>query len=216
MMLPTHALGGMALALPLVAVAPEFAPVAFAAGLLGGIFPDLDMYAGHRKTLHFPVYYSVLAAVAVFGALLIPTAATVVVAVFLLAAALHCVTDVFGSGLELRPWEGTSERAVYDHHRGTWIAPRRVIGYDGSPGDLMASIALGLPLLYTLEGTLQWVVLAALVVATAYTGLRRVLADLATVAVGYVPATVRPHLPARYLEDVDVPDSSGSGVENSL
>ncbi|MFP9192644.1 metal-dependent hydrolase [Natronosalvus vescus] len=214
MMLPTHALSGMALALPLLAVAPEFAPVAFAAGLLGGILPDLDMYAGHRKTLHFPVYYSVLAVGGVIAALLIPTMATVAVAVFLLAAALHCVTDVFGSGLELRPWEGTSDRAVYDHYRGTWIAPRRVVGYDGSPGDLMASIVLAIPLLFVIEGVLQWVVLTALVVATTYTVLRRVLADLATVAVGFVPTPVRAYLPARYLEDVDVTDSGGSGVDS--
>ncbi|WP_255192309.1 metal-dependent hydrolase [Natronobeatus ordinarius] len=203
MMLPTHALAGMALALPLVAVAPEFAPVALVAGLLGGIFPDLDMYAGHRKTLHFPVYYSLAAVVVTLAAILTPTTATVAAAFFLLGAALHCVTDVFGSGLELRPWEGTSQRAVYDHYRGTWIAPRRLVRYDGSPGDLLASVTLSIPLFYALEGALQWLVLAAVAVGVVYAALRRVLADLATVVVGFLPAAVRPYVPERYLEDLE-------------
>ncbi|MDG5760292.1 metal-dependent hydrolase [Natronococcus sp. A-GB1] len=202
-MLPTHALGGMALALPLLVVAPEFAPLALGAGLVGGIFPDLDMYAGHRKTLHFPVYYSVLAVLAIGVAVLVPTGATVAVAVFLLAAALHCVTDVLGSGLELRPWEGTSDRAVYDHYRRTWIPPRYLVRYDGSPTDLMLSVTLALPLLYTLEGEFRWVVLGIVVVGAAYTALRRRLADLATVVARRIPTGIRPYVPKRYLEDLE-------------
>ncbi len=200
-MLPTHALGGMALALPLVAVAPEFAPVAFVAGFLGGVFPDLDMYVGHRKTLHFPVYFSVLAVVAVLAALSVPTAATVAAATFLLGAAIHAVSDVFGGGLELRPWEGTSDRAVYDHFRGRWIEPRRLVRYDGSPGDFLLSLTLAGPLLVTLEGTLRGVVLAALAVAAVYTAVRRVLPTMATVLVGVLPAELRSYVPMRYLED---------------
>jgi len=122
MMLPTHVLGGMLLAAPLVRVAPELAPIGFVAGFLGGLFPDLDMYVGHRKTLHFPVYYSAFAALALFAALAVPSAATVGAALFLLGAAVHSVADMYGGGLELRPWEGNSDRAVYDHYRGTWIA----------------------------------------------------------------------------------------------
>ena len=202
-MLPTHALSGMALALPLVAVAPELAPVGLVAGLLGGIVPDLDMYAGHRKTLHFPVYYSVLAVPASVVALLNPTTATVAVALFLLGAALHCLTDVFGSGLELRPWEGTSERAVYDHYRGAWIAPRRAVAYDGSPGDLLLSVTLAVPLVLALEGVLQWLVIVALAVGVVYAALRRILADLATVVVGVLPASAYPYVPERYLEDIE-------------
>ena len=212
-MLPTHALSGMALALPVVAVAPEFAPVALVAGLLGGIVPDLDMYAGHRKTLHFPVYYTVLGAAATLAAILVPTSVTVTVAVFLLAAALHSVADVFGSGLELRPWEGTSDRAVYDHYRGTWIAPRRLIRDDGSPGDLLLSIALAIPLLLALDGPLQWAVVAAVAVGAVYTALRRALADLAPVMVGLLPASARPYVPDRYVSEPSLaePGSDRSG-----
>jgi len=106
-MLPTHVLGGMLLAAPLVRVAPELAPIGFVAGFLGGLFPDLDMYVGHRKTLHFPVYYSAFAALALFAALAVPSAATVGAALFLLGAAVHSVADMYGGGLELRPWGGT-------------------------------------------------------------------------------------------------------------
>jgi len=145
MMLPTHVLGGMLLAAPLVRVAPELAPIGFVAGFLGGLFPDLDMYVGHRKTLHFPVYYSAFAALALFAALAVPSAATVGAALFLLGAAVHSVADMYGGGLELRPWEGNSDRAVYDHYRGTWIAPRQLVRYDGAVEDLALSIGLSLP-----------------------------------------------------------------------
>ena len=72
MMATTHALVGVALAVLVGAVFPESAagtsltPVVAAA--LGGIFPDLDLYSGHRRTLHFPVYFNVAAAVAVVAA----------------------------------------------------------------------------------------------------------------------------------------------------
>ncbi|MUW15322.1 metal-dependent hydrolase [Halorubrum sp. CBA1125] len=201
MMLPTHVLGGMLLAAPLAYAAPELAPVGFVAGFLGGLVPDLDMYVGHRRTLHYPVYYSALAAVALPVALLAPSAATVGVAVFLIAAALHSVSDVYGGGLELRPWEGTSDRAVYDHYRGRWIAPRRVVRYDGAVEDLALSVGLSLPLLYLVDGTLRWIVLGAVAVAVAYTVLRRHLADLAARIAPIAPAVLTPFLPDRYCDE---------------
>lgn len=209
MMLPTHALGGMALALPVVLLAPEFAGPALAAGLLGGIFPDLDMYVGHRKSLHYPVYYSALAVPTVALAVITPSAAVVAVALFLLGASLHCVSDVFGGGLELRPWEATSDRGVYDHYRGTWIAPKRWVRYDGSPGDLLLSGTLAAPLVLVVEGPLYWTVVAALTVAVVYTGLRRVLPTIATILVTTastsLPASLLARVPDRYLEDLQHP-----------
>ncbi|WIV65756.1 metal-dependent hydrolase [Natrialbaceae archaeon AArc-T1-2] len=201
MMLPTHALSGMALAAPVAVVSPEFAGVAFLAGLLGGVVPDLDMYAGHRKTLHYPVYYTIAAVVATLLAAVVPTTVTVAAAVFLAGAALHSVTDVFGSGLELRPWEGTSDRAVYDHARGQWIEPRRLIRYDGSPEDFLLSVGLAVPLLATLEGGFRTVILAALAVGFVYTAVRRTLPTIATVLLAYVPTALREYVPARYLAD---------------
>jgi len=48
-------------------------------------------------------------------------------AVVLVGVALHAAMDVFGAGLELRPREATSRRAVYDYVRGRWLRPRRWI-----------------------------------------------------------------------------------------
>lgn len=205
-MLPTHALAGMVLALPLVFIAPEFAGTALVAGLLGGVLPDFDLYVDHRKTLHYPTCFSTFAAVAVPTAILVPTTATVAVAFFLLGAAVHSVADVFGGGLELRPWEGTSERAVYDHFRGTWIAPRRWVRYDGSPEDLLLSTVLAVPLLVTLGGgMLRWLVVVSLVVAGVYTAVRRVLPTVAVFLVEssllqVFPDRVLAYVPTRYQE----------------
>ncbi|RCU47732.1 metal-dependent hydrolase [Haloplanus salinus] len=205
MMLPTHAIAGMVLALPVAYARPEFAAVALVAGFVGGAMPDLDLYAGHRKTLHYPVYGPPLAAAALLVAAWQPTAATVGVAVALAAAALHSLADVLGGGLELRPWEATSERAVYDHHRSRWLAPRRWVRYDGSPRDLLLAVALAAPLLVTLDAPLRVLVFATLAVAVGYTAVRRVLPGLAVFVVDRLLAPVAPgrafaYVPARYRE----------------
>ena len=198
MMLPTHVLAGMLLAAPLTRVAPELAPVGFAAGFLGGLFPDLDMYTGHRRALHYPVYYTVLSVPALLAAVIAPSALTVAVALFLLGAALHSVADVFGGGLELRPWEGNSDRAVYDHRRGTWIAPKRGVRYDGAVEDLALSVALSIPLLVLVDPPLRAVVIGTLVVAVVYTVLRRRLAEIAAAVIPLLPSSLDPYLPERY------------------
>lgn len=205
MMLPTHALAGMALALPVALAAPEFAGVALVAGFVGGIVPDLDLYVGHRKSLHFPVYYSALAVPALAAAGLVPSMVTVSVAFFLLGAALHCVTDIFGNGLELRPWKATSDRAVYDHYRQRWIAPRRWIHYDGSPRDLLVSGLLAVPLFIGLEGVLRQIVVVTLAVAVVYTAVRRLLPSVAATLVQDVlsprlPGHLLAYVPNRYRE----------------
>jgi hypothetical protein len=199
MMLPTHALGGMALGLAVGAAVPEFGAVAVAAGLLGGVFPDLDLYAGHRKRLHFPVYYSALAPAALAAAALAPGVATVAGASFVLGAAVHSVADAFGGGLELRPWEASSDRAVYDHYRGRWVAPRRWVRYDGSPGDLLLSVVIAVPLSVALDGVLLGVVAACLAVGAVYAAVRRLLPAVVDALVAGVLA---PRLPDRLLERV--------------
>lgn len=203
MMLPTHALVGMLIGLAVGAVAPEFLGTALVAGFVGGVVPDLDLYVGHRKTLHYPVYYALLAVPAAGLAVLVPGPATVGAAVCLLAAAAHSASDVLGGGLELRPWEATSERAVYDHYRGRWIAPRRWVPYDGSPGDLLLSVALAVPLGVALDGGLRVLVGVCLVVAVAYAAVRRLLPTVAALLVGEIlgprlPAWAVARVPARY------------------
>jgi hypothetical protein len=200
MMLPTHVLMGMLLALPVAVLAPETASWAIIAGAAGGLVPDLDMYVGHRKTLHYPVIYAVIAGGLTLLAVVFPSVPTVALAIAAVAAAVHCIADVLGGGLELRPWEATSDRAVYDHVRGTWIPPRRVIPYDGAPADLVLSVVLAVPLLVTLEGYATVLIGAVLAVATVYAALRRVLPVLAVRLVGHLPASLRMRLPARYLD----------------
>ena len=206
MMLPTHALFGMCLALPVAVLAPEYAAVALAGGLAGGITPDLDLYTSHRKTLHYPVGYSLLAVVAAPWALVRPDAASVGVALVAAAAAAHCLADVFGGGLELRPWEATSERAVYDHLRGRWIAPRRWVRYDGAPEDLLLSVALAAPLVTLAGAPFSQIAVGAVGVAVAYAASRRTLPRIAErlateVLPGRVPSPLLARVPERYRGD---------------
>ena len=200
MMLPTHALVGLAIAAPLVSLSPELAPPALAGALAGSTLPDLDMYAGHRRTLHYPVGYGIAALVVGLLALFLATPPLVAGAFLFVGAAVHCQMDRYGGGLELRPWENSSERAVYDHVRGRWRAPKRWVRYDGAPEDVLLAVALGVPLLVVLDGPFRWVVAAALLVGVAYGVLRRRLANVAPVVVGYVPAPVEEFVPDRYRE----------------
>ena len=198
MMLPTHALVGLAVAAPLVGLAPDHATAALVGGLVGSVVPDLDMYAGHRRTLHYPTGYALAAVPAAGVALLAPTPAAAALALGLVGAALHCRMDRYGGGLELRPWEATADRAVYDHLRGEWLAPRRWIRYDGAPEDVVLAVALGAPLAVVLDGPLRLVVVAALLVGCVYGLLRRRLAAAATVLVGSMPDAVAARVPERY------------------
>ena len=208
MMATTHALAGVVLGTAVWALVPEAGMLPVLAAALGGLFPDFDLYAGHRKTLHFPVYFSALAVPAVAVAALNPTTTTLAVALFLAAAALHSASDVLGGGLELKPWLGTSERAVYDHYRGRWIAPRRWVRYDGAPEDLLLSVGLAVPLWLHVGSPFRPVVIAALGVGAVYVVSRRVLPQIASRLVTEVlPGRVSPSLlarvPERYLEDAD-------------
>jgi hypothetical protein len=194
MMATTHALFGMALGAAALVVAPEYATVAIAAGGLGGLFPDLDMAGDHRKDLHFPVYYSLAAVPALALAALAPSAVTVAAAVFLASAALHAASDALGGGLELRPWLGNSDRAVYDHFRGTWVAPRRWIRYDGAPEDLLAAAAFAVPGVLYAE-PLQQVVLGLLAVSTGYALVRKRLVDFGEDLAERLPAGLAAYVP---------------------
>jgi len=196
MMATTHALFGMALGAVALVVAPEYATAAIAAGGLGGLFPDLDLAGDHRKDLHFPVYYSLAAVPALALAALAPSAVTIAVGVFLSSAALHAASDAFGGGLELRPWEATSDEAVYDHFNGRWIRPRRWIRYDGAPEDLLAAAVFAVPgVLYA--DRLQAVVLALLALSAGYTLVRKRLVDFGENVADRLPAVVA----AQLLED---------------
>lgn len=178
MMGVTHALMGAFLALPALVLSPEYVIYAAIGGLAGGLFPDLDLVFKHRKTLHFPFYYSIAAVAAAVSVMIWTTAPAVFTAYFLVAAAVHSLVDVFGGGLETRPWKQTSDRAVYSHLHGRWFEPRRGVRYDGSPEDFGLSLVFAAPC-YLMYPFLQELVLASLAAAAVYTLLRKKIVDWA-------------------------------------
>lgn len=200
MMATTHALVGGVIAAVTVMVLPETAPVALGAAVAGSVFPDLDLYAGHRRTLHYPAYYWVAVAVALVVASLSPTPFAVAAVLFLLGAAVHSVMDAFGGGLELRPWEGNSDRAVYDHLNGRWIAPKRWVPYDGSPEDLVLAGVLSAPafVVFGEEPLARAGLLGVLAVSLAWVLLRRRVAEVSERLVAVLPSNVRARVPARF------------------
>ena len=199
MMATTHALMGLALSALVTLVAPEYAPVAAASGLAGGAFPDLDLYAGHRRTLHFPVYYAIAAGAAAGVAVLAPGAWTVGAAVFLAAAALHAATDALGGGLELEPWRATSDRAVYSHFHGRWLRPRRWVRYDGAPEDLALAAAVSVPASLAYGPQIHRVVAGALALSAGYALVRKRLPAAAAWLLGSLPDDVQHRIPERFV-----------------
>jgi len=199
MMATTHAMAGLAVAALAALLAPDHAPVLAAAGFAGGVFPDLDLYAGHRRTLHFPVYYALAGSAAALAAVLAPGPWTAAAAVFLAAAALHAASDALGGGLELEPWEATSERAVYSHFPGRWLAPRRLVRYDGSPEDVVLAAGIGVPAALAFGPTVQRVAGLALAVSIGYALVRRRLPRVVRGLVAFAPGPLRSRLPDRFV-----------------
>lgn len=202
MMATTHALAGVAIAAVVSIVSPDVSAIAVGAAAAGGFFPDLDLYAGHRKTLHFPVYFSVAAGIATVVAAFDPTTLTVSAALFLVAASAHSVMDAFGGGLELRPWEATSDRGVYSHYHGRWIAPRRWIPYDGSPSDLALAALIATPTLVVFDAPVTRGVVVLLGVSAVYVLLRKPMVRIAEWVVSRTPARVRDYVPSRFIADL--------------
>lgn len=179
MMATTHVATGVALAAPVAYVAPELAPAAVLGGAVGGAFPDLDLVVGHhRRTLHFPDYYWPPAAGAAALALSLPSVATVALALALLSAAVHSVVDWFGAGTELRPWERTSNEAVYLRSQGRWLAPRYWVRYDGAPEDLLLTAALSAPGLFLFGPSVRRLTVAMVALAALYALVRKRIPDV--------------------------------------
>jgi len=212
MMATTHALAGMALASVAALFAPEFAPVAVVAAGAGGAFPDLDTPGRHRRTLHYPVYYSLAAAGLLAVAVVVPTPATVALAAFVGAAAVHSASDALGGGLELRPWEGTSDRAVYDHYHGRWLRPRRWVRYDGSPEDVALAGLLAVPTLALAGGPIgataisgafvPTLVVALVGLSVVYGLVRKPLVVLGAWLVATLPPGVVDRLPGSFADEL--------------
>ncbi|WP_049910285.1 hypothetical protein [Natrinema gari] len=173
MMATTHVFAGLAVVAPIAYVVPEFAVALAVGAILGGLAPDLDLVFVHRRTFHFPVAGLGVAVPAVGVAVVAPSALTLAVAAFAVAAWLHAASDSIGGGPELDPWNERTERAVYDHVRGRWLRPRRWIRYDGAPEDAALGLALAGPALLVFDGRLPAVIVGGIGVSLLYAVCRR-------------------------------------------
>lgn len=203
MMATTHGLWGMTVGLAVATVAPETTPIALVAGFLGGVAPDFDVYAAHRRTFHAPVYGTVAALVAAAIAVAVPTVLTVAMAAGLGAGAVHALMDTAGGGLSLQPWADQPDRAVYSHFHGRWIPPRRLVRYDGAPEDLLLALGAALPLLVVGTGYYRRFVAGLLVLSAVYVLVRKRLVTLLAVVLAYVPTHLQNVVPRRlkHLDD---------------
>lgn len=178
-MAPTHAIIGLLIAAPVAFVVPEHAPSVTLAAVIGSLAPDLDMVVGaHRRTFHFPVLAWVPALVAVALVVSAPTPWLVASAAFLVAVAVHPLCDLLGGSSEPHPWLAETNRGVYSHLQRRWIAPRRLVRYDGSPGDLAVAATASLPPLVVFGPAVEPWVVTALVVATGYAAVRKRIPQL--------------------------------------
>lgn len=177
-MTSTHAVVGALLGAGVGVLVPELSGAAILVGFVGGAFPDADLLVTHRRTGHFPVLAPVVAVPVTAVAAISGSAVAVLCAVFVLAAAVHCVMDVFGGGVEHRPWEATSDRGVYDHVRGRWIRPRRWVRWAGAPEDLALAVAVGLPVMAASSGSTRTLLGAVLAVSAGFVAVRRRLPAL--------------------------------------
>jgi hypothetical protein len=109
--------------------------------------------------------------------------------------------DAIGGGLELRPWRGESERAVYSHYHARWIPPRRWVRYDGAPEDLLVAVAVAAPVVYAVDGVVETGVLLAVGVSAVYVVVRKPMVIVTQAAVDALPERVVDRLPARFVED---------------
>lgn len=174
MMATTHALVGVTLAAALVPLVPNSALLLAVAGGLGGAAPDLDAVVGtHRRTLHFPALGWAVALPALVVALLAPGPTTVAVACVLLAAAVHSLSDALEGGRELRPWERTTDRAVYCHVCRRWLTARRLVRWDGSPEDLLLTVLFAVPPVLVFDGPVEMGCLALVGLGALYTLVRK-------------------------------------------
>lgn len=184
MMTSTHALVGACLGAGAAVTVPELSTTAVLVGFVGGALPDADLLATHRRTTHFPLLAPLLALPVLVGSVAIGTPLAILVGVFALAVAVHSPMDAVGGGVEPEPWLARSDRGVYDHLRGRWIAPRRWVRYAGAPEDMVVASVLAIPAIALADGFTQALLLATLAVSLGFVSIRRRLADLSAWMLG--------------------------------
>lgn len=205
MMAISHGLVSVAAASMLLPFGPEYAaPPLFGAALLGGVAPDLDVFAAHRKTLHYPVGYWGVALGLVGLHAVVPSRPLWLVCVAVVAAAAHSSSDILAGSVEREPWNPTTERAVYNHVRGAWHRPRRYVRYSGAIEDLLLAlgggcVAVAAP---TTGPVADWGLALLMAAAGVYALLRHPSVSLAAVVDG-LPPRLRRALPTVSVEETD-------------
>lgn len=171
-MLFTHVLVGLLLGLLVAGPGSQWVVLA---GAVGGLLPDLDMVADHRRTLHFPVGFPLAALASAGWWLARPSTLALAATALFAGAAAHSLMDLLGSGRELRPWERVNDDGVYNHVLRRWHRPRRFV-YDGSRGDLLIAAATTLPVMALGSRRVRFGAAALLALAAVYATIRRRLA----------------------------------------
>lgn len=179
----THAAMGLAVVSLFADTMPEYAWVAAVAAIAGGIFPDLDVLFEHRKTLHHPEIYPIATVIATAIAVSQPAVETVSLAVFLGAAALHSLSDVFGGGLGLRPWENDDQRGIYLHFADRWLPAKEWVRYDGAPEDLVLVILFSIPPVLAYDGIIRTAIAVGIAGSAVYVLLRKRLDEIFEIVV---------------------------------
>ncbi|WP_408960621.1 metal-dependent hydrolase [Natrinema sp. 74] len=147
MMTPNHATAGLLLALTATRWHPELLSVVAVTAFIGGVVPDLDTKLEHRKTLHYPAYYSIFTGLFLLAATVVGAQVLVVGTYFFAAATLHCYTDLFVD-VEKTSDEPDGDGIIFVHPIDRWVGPVMLVRYAGSPEDLLVGLLLAvLPLL---------------------------------------------------------------------
>jgi hypothetical protein len=205
MMALTHGFMSLAVATLALPVISEYLapPLVLAAAFVGGIFPDLDLFATHRRTLHYPVGYSALSLIALGGILLTASSTAVLLGVLAGAAALHSLSDVLGGSAERAPWDPVTEFGVYNHALGRWHRPRRLVRYSGAPEDLLLGgvFAAVAAVPASTPPSVDLTIVGLVAVAGGYTLARRRIGTVIGRIGALVPPGVRAALPALRIEE---------------
>lgn len=175
----THALMGLLLGSTAYFIDPNLMVLAGVAGFIGGLLPDFDMPFDHRKTFHYPFYFTVLATALLPMAVLFPSLVTVFIFYLVASAAVHCFSDVFGGALEERPWEQTSRQAVYNHRREEWLQTHGGIRYDGAPEDFLLGLIIGATCFLIYSEPVKSLVVVTLAISLIYSVFRKKIVDWA-------------------------------------
>jgi len=172
MMTPNHATSGLLLALTVTRWHPELLTVVAITAFIGGVVPDFDAKLEHRKTLHYPVYYSILAGLFLLAATVVDAQVLVIGAYFFAAATLHCYTDLFVD-IEKASDEPDGDGIIFVHPVDRWVGPVTLVRYAGSPEDLLIGLLLVVLPLLEYEGVPFALTLIAMAWSVLYFGERQ-------------------------------------------